>query len=121
MKLTKADYRAWLLLLAAPFICVGVLLFAAPNANADPATDTAYITVLEDRGIVYDSRAEAIRDGYRVCTLLDAGFSWQAVAAQFSSNSGLSLADTAYVVGAASAAYCGWHATAFLEDEGVLA
>lgn len=91
--------------LAAAILVLGYALSGAV-AKADPVTDNAYMSVLEDQGIHYPSTAEAVRDGYRVCTLLDGGYSWVQIAVQHSANSGLDVGDSAFFVGASIAAYC---------------
>jgi len=106
--MTKGDYRAWLLLLAMPFICVGILLTAHP-AEASPVNDRAFILALDEEGIAYPSAGYAIRAAKTVCGELDSGLPVDYVVTELAAVSALTLFQAGYFTGVAIAAYCPQH------------
>ncbi|QAY16028.1 hypothetical protein SEA_PURGAMENSTRIS_45 [Mycobacterium phage Purgamenstris] len=94
---------------AAVAVLAGTGVGYAARAEADPVTDTAYLMTLDERGISYPTDDYAIQAGHYVCTLLDSGAHWSRVAALITRESGLPIGDSAYIVGAATAAYCPWN------------
>ncbi|AOT25792.1 hypothetical protein SEA_TORTELLINI_47 [Mycobacterium phage Tortellini] len=94
---------------AAVAVLAGTGLGWAAHAGADPVTDTAYLMTLDERGIGYPTDDYAIQAGHYVCSLLDSGAHWSRVAALITRESGLPINDAAYIVGAATAAYCPWN------------
>ncbi len=88
-------------------IAAAAVLFA-PTASADP-DDQAFLDALGSKGITYPTQQYAIDTGHQVCDLVSGGQAPTDVAAEISSNSGLSIEDTGFFVGAAIGAYCPEH------------
>jgi hypothetical protein len=93
---------AALLVLAA---ALGALVMAAPTAHAD-ATDDAFLTALQAKGIHYGSPDKAIIAAHEVCNELDLGRTTAQVASDVMNNSTLSGYHAGYFVGASISAYC---------------
>lgn len=100
-------------LLVGSLVSLGLLL-SAPTAGADP-TDDAFIEVLDMGDISYTSPDSAIAGAHQVCLMLDkaeavfptAGTQiFQEAVKYVSEETGMSLPDTGYVVGASIGAYC---------------
>lgn len=100
-------------LLVGSLVSLGLLL-SAPTAGADP-TDDAFIEVLDMGDIPYASPEAAVAAGQQVCSMLDTtelqfptgGHEiFQAAVKYISEETGMSLPDTGYVVGASIGAYC---------------
>ncbi|AWN02649.1 hypothetical protein SEA_XAVIA_47 [Mycobacterium phage Xavia] len=105
----KCTVRRFLAAVAAGAVLAGTGIGYAARAEADPVTDTAYLMTLDERGISYPTDDYAIQAGHYVCSLLDSGAHWSRVAALITRESGLPINDAAYIVGAATAAYCPWN------------
>lgn len=106
----KAKLRA---MLAAVTVGVGFgwAIGGAVDAQAD-TTDDVFIEVLDDQGIGYTTRADAIRAGKSVCIALDSGTRPMTVILTVSSATGLSVPTSGYFVGVSIAAYCPWQLAA---------
>ncbi|QFG09072.1 hypothetical protein I5J49_gp44 [Mycobacterium phage ThulaThula] len=79
----------------------------APAMSEQEIVDRAFILTLDDRGITYTSEPDAITAGHAVCDVLaEADGDVVAAAMAIAQGTELSLDDSSYLVGAASAAYC---------------
>ncbi|AWN04978.1 hypothetical protein I5H21_gp054 [Mycobacterium phage Byougenkin] len=108
MRRSEKDWRYWWtmpLLIAAGIIGPGL---AAPEAHADINSD-AFVMALDSEGIPYTSKNDAIKAGKAVCTILDTGLSMYEASIVVHENTDLSMYDSGYVVGAATAAFCPEH------------
>lgn len=86
------------------------LAIAAPDANATPVQDSAFLSALDSQGITYKSATAVITAGYAVCAMRDAGVPELGVADYVYRETALSAYDAGFFTGAAEAAYCPWHA-----------
>jgi uncharacterized protein DUF732 len=77
----------------------------ASPAHAD-GTDDIFIGVLDDERISYPSPAEAIKVAVAVCDFLGEGNSLLDATGEVADASGLSVEDSGFFVGAATASYC---------------
>ncbi|WP_029112712.1 DUF732 domain-containing protein [Mycobacterium sp. URHB0044] len=77
----------------------------ASPTHAD-GTDDVFIGVLDDEGIAYPSAKEAIKVAGQVCDLLGQGNSLLDATRQVANVSGMSVEDSGFFVGAATASYC---------------
>lgn len=77
---------------------------AAP-AQADD-TDDIFISVLDEEGITYTSKVDAVRAAYSVCEFLLDGNTLVDATSEVSDSTDLSIEDAGFFVGAASASYC---------------
>jgi hypothetical protein len=77
---------------------------AAP-AHADD-TDDIFIGVLDDEGINYSTPGEAIEVAVSVCDFLLEGNSLLDATGEIADATGLSIEDSGFFVGAATASYC---------------
>jgi hypothetical protein len=87
---------------------VAALPLAGP-ANAVPADDDLYVQVLTDQGIVpkYYVGDEALVSGHAICATMDQeGFTQMQMVDAVASTDHLAPNDAAFVVGAATAAFC---------------
>lgn len=85
----------------------------AGGAKADPVSDVAFLTTLDERGITYTSASTVINAGHAVCTYLDLGSSLRESIEMVAENSALG-SESAYFVGVAVGAYCPEYARGFL-------
>ena len=88
-------------------VLAGVALataMAAP-ANADN-TDSIFVSVLDEEGIPYTTASDAILVAKGVCVFLNEGNSLTDATLQVKKESGLSVEQSGFFVGAATAAYC---------------
>lgn len=102
--------RQRLALAGAAAALAGALL-GAGVAKADPVTDAAFLSVLDDIGITYVSPSKGITAGYAVCSARDGGATEMQVAAAIFKGTTLTAYQAGYFVGAAEAAFCPWFAT----------
>lgn len=82
--------------------------FAVP-ASATPADDELYVNVLTDQGIIpkYYGGDDALVSGHAICATMDReGFSQMTMVDAVASTDHLAPNDAAFVVGAATAAFC---------------
>jgi len=84
-------------------VAAGVAM-AAP-ANADN-TDCIFVSVLDEEGIFYTTASDAILVAKGVCVFLNEGNSLTDATLQVKKESGLSVEQSGFFVGAATAAYC---------------
>ena len=84
-------------------VAAGVAM-AAP-ANADN-TDSIFVSVLDEQGIPYTQASDAILVAKGVCVFLNEGNSLTDATLQVKNESGLSVEQSGFFVGAATAAYC---------------
>lgn len=84
---------------------VAVATCLASPAHAD-GTDDVFIGVLDDEGIGYPSASEAIRVAGLVCEFLGEGNSLLDATSEVAEASGMSIEDSGFFVGAATASYC---------------
>lgn len=94
---------------ASGMVLAGVLMtgaLAAP-AHADQ-TDDAFINLLNQRGVPYDSPAEAIRLAKSTCNILGkpGGKQVERAIKNAQTKSGLPIEQLQYLIGGAVAAYC---------------
>ena len=80
-------------------------LAAAPMAHAD-GTDDAFVTLLQQHGILDETNQNEIVAGHLVCRQIAAGKPEQEVATDILSSSGLDGANAGYFVAIAERAYC---------------
>ncbi|MGO9382941.1 MAG: DUF732 domain-containing protein [Mycobacterium sp.] len=90
-----------LVLLAA----LGSVGLAVPTAHAD-ATDDAFLSALNAKGINFGSPGKALIAAHEVCDELDNGKTPPQVASTVQSNSNLDGYHAGYFVGASIRAYC---------------
>lgn len=80
---------------------------AATTAALDAeGADIAYIAVLDENGVRYDSKAAAISVGHKVCTARAAGNTETAIGMTIVNTGMYSAQDAGVIVGDAEAAYC---------------
>jgi hypothetical protein len=84
---------------------VAVATTLASPAHAD-ATDDVFLGVLDDEGITYPSATEAITAAVAVCDFLGEGNSLLGATTEVADATGLSVEDSGFFVGAATASYC---------------
>ena len=95
-----------LVLLAA----LGPLAAAAPVAHAD-ATDDAFVSALQNKGIHVETPQKAIIAAHEVCDELGNGKTTAQIASTVQSNSDLDGYHAGFFVGASIQAYCPKYAT----------
>lgn len=94
---------------------VAAAVIHAPAANAGPA-DRAFIDALDEQGIPYSSRGAAITAGHHTCDLFRTGHSFLGVVGDLHEQSGFSVDDSAYFIGASVGAYCPQYLGLFADD-----
>ncbi len=90
-------------------LCASALL-SAPLANADPVDD-AFIGALTKNGIPVADRDSATATAQSICDAFDHHQRPSLMAMKLMKQSGLSLKQSSYFVGAAISAYCPEYAT----------
>ena len=80
----------------------------AAEVKADPLQDYAYLSTLEQFNVEYSDRAGVIELGHSICASLDLGLT-SAEVVTVGVDSGWSMVDASYLVGAAIGSYCDWH------------
>ena len=85
----------------------------APDANATPIDDVAFLQTLDERGIGYPSASKVILAGHAVCEYIEQGHSITSTIDMVDENSVLG-SESAYFVGVAVGAYCPGHAAGVL-------
>ncbi len=83
----------------------GAALLAAAPASADP-TDDAFVAALAKGGIAVTDRDAAIGMAHNVCAGFDKSNKSSVVAMKLTTDSGLSLKQSGYFIGASISAYC---------------
>ena len=84
---------------------LGSIGLAVPAAHAD-ATDDAFLSALNAKGIKFGSPEKALIAAHEVCDELDGGKTPPQVASTVQSNSNLDGYHAGYFVGASIRAYC---------------
>jgi len=69
-------------------------------------TDSIFVSVLDEQGIPYTQASDAILVAKGVCVSLNEGNSLTDATLQVKNESGLSVEQSGFLVGAAAAAYC---------------
>jgi hypothetical protein len=94
----------------AVLLSAAALLPTAP-ASADP-TDVAFVAALAKEGIAFSDHNTAIAIGHTVCAGFDKNNKSSVVVMKLMKDTGLSLKQSSYFVGASISAYCpqyiGW-------------
>jgi hypothetical protein len=97
-------------LVAAPIVVILIAIIAAGASSvASSAAEDNYISALDNGGIHYSSKAQAIKTAHSICDVLDAGESVENAVYTGSDISGYSIHDTAYIVGASVRWFCNEH------------
>lgn len=86
-------------------LSVAIALLGPPAATADP-TDDAFIGALTQNGIPVNDRDSATAIAQSICDGFDHNQKPSLLALKLMKQSGLSLKQSSYVVGAAISAYC---------------
>ena len=88
---------------------LGLVSLVSAGVASATAVDDAFLSVLDDEGIVPPSKKEAISTAHAVCAVFDEGLTLVDAVSAVSDHTGLEMEDSAFFVGASVASYCPEH------------
>ena len=90
--------------------CSAAMIGLAAPAHADPDPDAGFLSGLQNAGITYHNRPDAIATGRRVCELMDQGHpEADVIKSMTAQNSGFTGDGAVKFTQVAEAAYCPQH------------